>query len=109
MPELETWGGGSEFSYEGSVEDGTNIKYGNGRKVRVNAQQYKLLRQHFRNRVVQIGTTRNTKTTEPPPSSLGAWLFSNVTKTAIASYVGPILIREGYAEKVGKDEISFTS
>jgi hypothetical protein len=102
---LRTWGGRSQFLYTGSVETGTNIMYGKGRKAQVNAHQYVALRQHFLKRDVPAGTTRETSSTEPPPSSLGAWLHANVTRTAIASYVAPILVREGYAERVGENDI----
>ena len=45
---------------------------------------------------MNIGTSRDSA----PKGSIGEWLQANVTKTAIASYVGPILINEGFAEKV---------
>ena len=50
-----------------------------------------------------IGTSR----TDPPRNSVGEWLQLNVTRTALASYVGPILITEGYAEKAGGSKIRF--
>ncbi|MBW6521839.1 MAG: hypothetical protein K0A99_12665 [Desulfoarculaceae bacterium] len=108
MPTLETWGGVSQFSYDGSVETGTKITYGNRRKAVVTAHQYAALRQHFLNREVPIGTTRKTLETEPPEGSLGAWLHANVNKAAIASYVGPILVHEDYAERVGEHGIRIT-
>jgi hypothetical protein len=43
-----------------------------------------------------MGTSRDN----PPTGSVGAWLQENVTKTAIASYVGPILLSEGLASRV---------
>ena len=110
MTTLPTWGGRSKFRYEGSVENGTTIVYGKGRdgkgyKVRVEARQYAELRRHFRNRGnVRVGTSR----TDPPPGSIGAWLMANVTRTAIASYVAPILIHEGYAEKADRKDIRVT-
>ncbi len=52
-------------------------------------------------KIVNIGTSRN----KAPLGSIGNWLQNNVTKTAIASYVGPILTEEGYARKVGKHKI----
>ena len=97
----ETWGGRSTFSYVGSVETGTIITYGRGYSIKVTAQQYVALRQHFLNRVIPAGTSR----TAPPRESLGSWLKSNVTHTAIASYVAPILIFEKYAERVGRHDI----
>jgi hypothetical protein len=96
-----TWAGRSHFEYSGSVETGTDIIYGQGWKVRVDAQEYAALRRHFLNRIVPVGTSR----TDPPEDSLGAWLQSNVTRTGIASYVAPILLLEGYAVRVGKSDI----
>jgi len=96
-----TWGGRSTFNYVGSVETGTQITYGQGHTIEVSAQQYSALRQNFLNRVVPAGTPR----TNAPGKSLGAWLQANVTLTAIASYVAPILILEEYAERVGDHDI----
>jgi len=106
MPALRTWGGRSQFNYEGSVEAGTYITYGKRKnKARVEGHQYAALRHQFLNQVVPLGTTRKTSETEPPPGSLGDWLHANVTYAAIASYVGPILVLEDYAERVGKHDI----
>jgi hypothetical protein len=52
---------------------------------------------------VDAGTSR----TDPPAKSVGEWFLANVTKTAIASYVCPILIHEGFAERVDKSQIAF--
>jgi hypothetical protein len=96
-----TWGKRSTFDYVGSIKTGTEIKYGEGRVITVTAQQYAALRKHFLNQVIAVGTSR----TEPAKRTLGEWLKNNVTKTAIASYVAPILVREGYAERVGAHDI----
>jgi hypothetical protein len=48
---------------------------------------------------IDIGTSR----TSPPDGSLGQWLQQNVTKTAIACYVGPILVEGRYAQRVPGD------
>lgn len=53
---------------------------------------------YFRGHTVDIGTSRNT----PPESSVGGWLQVNITQTAMASYVGAILIYEGYAIRADK-------
>jgi len=92
---IKTWSGRSSFNYSGSVEKGTEISYGRNNTVIISAQQYLSLRKHFLNNVVPVGTSR----TDAPKGSLGSWLQTNVTRTAIASYVAPILIREGYAKK----------
>jgi hypothetical protein len=96
-----TWAEKGQFQYSGSVDSGTEIRYGMGHKIRVTKEQYALLRTHFKGKTVPIGTSR----TCPPPNSLGKWLLKNVSKVAIASYVGPILIIEGYAFKEGEHDI----
>jgi len=48
---------------------------------------------------VPIGTSRN----DPPAGSVGERLQEHVTKTAIASYVGAILVDEGFPERLGSD------
>jgi hypothetical protein len=98
MRRLPTWTGRSEFTYGGSVKEGVTIKYGNGFSYtqKMSAQQFRNLLDYFGGRTVNIGTSRTT----PPPGSVGEWLQVNVTKIALASYVGPILINENYATKV---------
>lgn len=104
MPTLRTWGGRSQFWYEGSVEKGTNITYGQDRHIRVEAPEYVALRIRFLNRVVPAGTSH----TDPPHGSLGAWLRDYVTRVGIASYVAPILVYEGYAVREGSHNIRIT-
>lgn len=101
MPTLLTWGKRGKFRYEGSVETGTEIFYGQGWNARVDAHQYAALRRHFLHREVPAGTSK----TDPPIGSLGAWLQANVTRTAIATYVAAILVEEGYAERVRELDI----
>jgi len=104
MTTLRTWGGRSQFRYEGSVEAGTDITYGEERKIRVEAHQYAALRTHFCDQVVPAGTSH----TDPPSGSLGAWLQKYVTPVGIASYVAPILVHEEYAERIGVRDIRVT-
>ena len=105
MRTLPTWAGRSEFRYGGSIKEGVTIKYGNGFSYtqKISAQQFRDLLDYFRERTVNIGTSRTT----PPRGSVGGWLQVNVTKIAMASYVGPILINENYATKVGGPMIKF--
>ena len=105
MPTLATWSGRSEFQCTGSVHQGTKISYGNSFRFSktITAAQYADLLHHFQGRTVDIGTSR----TDPPQGSVGKWLQANVTKTAMASYVGPILLSERYAVKVGRSQIKF--
>ena len=102
---LPTWAGRSEFRYGGSVKEGVTIKYGNGFSYtqKISAQQFRNLLDYFCEKTVYIGTSRTT----PPPGSVREWLQVNVTKIAMASYVGPILINENYATKVGGPIIRF--
>ncbi len=104
MQTLKTWKEKSTFSYTGSVKQGTKIFYGRKPYSKfISATQYVKLINHFQGRRVDIGTSR----TDPPRNSVGEWLQLNVTRTALASYVGPILITEGYAEKAGGSKIRF--
>ena len=105
MLSLNTWAGRSTFRYDGSIKDGTTITYGQGYKFKVNVtqEQYNALINHFYGHTVKAGTSR----TNPPKNSVGEWLQENVNKVAISSYVCPILIAEGYAERVRSTEIRF--
>ncbi len=103
MRTLPTWAGRSKFNYSGSITQGTEIIYGKGFSISISASQYRDLFNNFQGRTVEIGTSR----TNPPADSVGEWLQSNVTKTGIASYVGPILIVEGYAEHADGSRITF--
>lgn len=76
------------------MRGGTTITFGRGWQASVSAEQYRALLTRFAGDTVSAGTSR----TDPPAGSLGEWLQENVTKVAIASYVAPILIAEGYAE-----------
>jgi hypothetical protein len=56
----------------------------------------------FSGRDVKIGTHR----TDPPVGSIGDWLRQRFHRGGIMSYLGPILIAEGYAERgSGTDRI----
>lgn len=101
---IKTWAGKSTFTYKGCVAVGTDISFGTVPSVvKVSAQQYSNLRKNFLGKVVAVGTSFDN----PPPGSIGEWLQSHVTRTAIASYVASILIREGYAIKENDKEIRF--
>ena len=102
---MKTWAGkGADFSYTGSVAQGTEIIYGvNQHRNFVTAEQYRALLNHFQGKTVEIGTSHDN----PPRRSVGKWLQENVSTTQLSSYVGPILIKEGYASQSGKTEIRF--
>jgi len=96
---MPTLSGKSQFAYKGSVATGTQIHYGTNAKYRIaiSALQYGQLVNHFAGKEVLVGTSRDNA----PAASLGRWLKENVTQTACASYVAPILVSEGYAHRVG--------
>ena len=98
---IETWAGRSQFDYTGCIAVGTEISFGESSTVTVTAQQYAALRGAFLGQVVHVGTSFDN----PQSGSVGEWLQNNVTRTAIASYVAPILIREGYAVRESETEI----
>lgn len=95
------------FKYKGSVETGITLYFGHDldREKTINKEHLGQLLKEFRGRKVLIGTSRNN----PQDGSLGEWLQAYVTRTALASYVAPILIKEGYAyqEDESKMEITF--
>jgi len=103
MNRIFTWGGRSTFSYTGSVDEGTRIVFGANHVARVSAAEYADLLQHFAGRTVNVGTSR----TDPPAGSVGEWLKANVTPTAIASYIGAILVHEGVAKRGFGADIKF--
>lgn len=99
---LRTFGKGKRFTYTGCVAVGTTIRYGTSEsEIRVSREDYAALLSHFGGSTVKLGTSR----TRPPSGSVGAWLQENLSPTAIASYVGPILVAEGYAELVSRRPI----
>lgn len=91
--ELRTLTKNKMFFYKGSVANGTTILFGQNKYAVITADQYKELLNKFKGRTVFIGTSF----TNPPSDSMGAWLLKNISTRALASYVAPILINEGYA------------
>jgi len=102
--ELITWSGRSKFRYTGSVKSGVKILYGSESKyaVTLTSADFVGVLDHFAGRKIRLNTSR----TAALPGSVGDWIRSNITKTAITSYLGPILISEGYARKDNADIIS---
>jgi hypothetical protein len=103
---LSTWGGGEElFTYSGSVKTGTSIGYGNGFKsrARITASQYQDILEQFAGKEVPIGTSISN----PPANSVGEWVKANVNKSGLMSYIGAILVHEGFATKPKRGWIRF--
>ena len=100
MKTIKTWSNSNTyFEYEGSVETGTKIYYGTNfaNKSLVSKQQYQLLINEFKGKNVPMGTSHSS----PQPGSVGEWLTANIKGPSIGSYVGAILVNEGYAKKNG--------
>jgi hypothetical protein len=89
---LLTSAGRSHFEYDGSVSEGTRIFYGNSQETTITNEQYKKLLAEFRGKTVKLGTSRCVT----PEGSLGAWINENIQYRSLASYIVPILEREGY-------------
>ena len=100
MKTIKTWSNrDTYFEYEGSVETGTKIYYGTdfAFKSVVSKKQYQVLIDKFQGRTVLMGASQ----TSPQPDSVGDWLRINIKGPGIGSYVGSILVSEGYASKDG--------
>jgi hypothetical protein len=103
---VDDWCRSSEFEYEGSIKEGTKIFYGNLNKKPINRpifvlkEEYEKLFQTFKDKKEPI--TLGTSQSVPPEGSVGYWLIQNISDargTQTASYIGSILIHEGYAIK----------
>ena len=91
----------SDFEYEGSIEIGTTLYFGSENVVRISKENYKKLLDRFKGKSVIIGTPHEK---DLPEDTVGGFLQKIMkTQTNYASYVGPILIHEGFAIK-GKDQ-----
>jgi len=105
---IPTWGGRSRFQYTGSVRVGTWVYCGKDCQLRyeVPAEQYAAMLVKFSGQEVGIGTSFTT----PPKGSLGQWLTDEFGQYGMTSYIGPILLREGYAVRGSRrDRIRFNS
>jgi hypothetical protein len=102
----KTWGGGEElFHYSGSVKTGTVVAYGDGCRFRatITAAQYAAILAQFSGKDLSIGTSID----KPPSGSVGEWVKANVNRSGLMSYIGAILMLEGYATKPKRGRIRF--
>lgn len=90
------WGKRGTVRYKGSVKEGTQVIL-KDEDVIVSSLQYQDLLSKFRGKVANIGLPDSRGVI--PDDSLGAWLRDNVRRIPLAAYVGPILVKEGYAEE----------
>jgi len=104
MKEIPTWGERSKFNYSGSVTEGTKIVFKNGVVLEFSKEKYEKLLSFFSGKNVNIGTSR----TDPPEGSLGKWIELNMRKMGTTSFIGAIMLSEGYAIKTkNRAEIKF--
>jgi hypothetical protein len=101
-PSLDAWGKHGRFTYAGDPARGTRILYGRNKELVVPAETYAELLAHFAGRTVPIGASRR-----PARGSLGSWLRAHLGVELAVVYVGPILVREGAAERVSETELRF--
>ena len=101
---LQTKAKGRAFAYEKTASGDIKLEFGRGKwRAAISSADYLKLINEFKGRTVALGTSRDN----PPHGSVGEWLQKNVTKTAVAAYLGPILVREGHAQWVGTTQIEF--
>ncbi|HUR68772.1 MAG TPA: hypothetical protein VM370_05955 [Candidatus Thermoplasmatota archaeon] len=101
-PSLDAWGKHGRFSYAGDLERGTRILYGRTKVIVVAPELYAELLARFAGKVVAIGASRR-----PARGSLGSWLKTHLGVELAVVYVGPILVREGAAERVDETTLRF--
>lgn len=97
--ELPTWAQRTTFRYKGSVKLGTHLEFGTNFKWKgeITSDQYKKMLSHFNGQSVLLGTQH---TSTPAKNSLAEWIKLNCNSSRVmTSYVGPILVNEGYATK----------
>ena len=93
MVTLKTRAKSAKFSYERTLDGTIRIEYGNQREISITESDYQRLIVAFKGQRASLGASR----TLPPRGSVGEWLQQHVTRTAIASYIGAILIHENRA------------
>ena len=95
MIRLKTRSKGKPFWYERTPDNKIRIIFGQDRKTAIPVQKYESMIRAFRGKEVELRPTRGI----PKAGSVEAWVrLNNITKTAIASYLGPILVHEERAE-----------
>ena len=99
---LDAWGKHGRFTYQGSLALGTRVLYRHGETFTVPAETYAELLARFAGKEVAIGLSRR-----PARASLGSWLRAHVGVELAVAYVGPILVREGAAERVSDSILRF--
>lgn len=100
---LDAWGKRGRFTYQGSLELGTRVLYRRGETFVVPAETYAALLARFAGKEAPIGLSRR-----PARGTLGSWLRAHGGIELALAYVGPILVREGAAERVDETTLRFS-
>lgn len=99
---LDAWGKHGRFTYQGNLELGTRVLYRRGETFTVPAETYAEMLAHFAGAEVALGLSRR-----PARGTLGSWLRAHVGVELAVAYVGPILVREGAAERLDESTLRF--
>ncbi len=95
--DLKTWARGKPFRYElDQCTFNVLVHCGQGasHQYTLDGQRLREALARFSGKDVQIGTHR----TKPPRGSVGEWLLATCKRGGIMSYLGPVLIAEGFAD-----------
>ena len=103
MVRLRTRSRGIAFAYQRMLDGAIHIEFGRGNRATLKAKDYLRAIDQFRGQIAALGTSRDS----PTPGSIGKWLQENVTRTALASCLGPILVHEGHAVWVDDYTLQF--
>lgn len=94
------------FSYSGSVESGTTIKFGfNNSAIQVPAEVYNELLNRFEGLTVEAQTTHEIKQKCTENVSIGCWLYvdengPHLSGQVVTSYICAILVHEKFCEHI---------
>lgn len=91
---LATWGRRSTFSYRRA--EGLHLSYGNRRQLRIRTESLERL---FA--ALHEASDKDVLAVFGPAPSLDAIALATVTQTRIASYLAPVLVDLGLAERSG--------
>lgn len=89
---LPTWGGRSQFAYR--CDGDVLFEYGNNRRLHVSAEQIAALQTALRGQLLPVFGA------DP---SLDSWVKEHMIGTRIASYLAPLLVALGLAERCGSN------
>ncbi len=101
---VKTLSGKVEFKYSGSVPMGTLIMFGKGSSAFFSRSDYQDLTNHFYGKNVSIGASHS----KPKAGTIDRFI-QDKGFPSLASYIAPILIKEGFAIEGGaKSKIKLT-